>query len=106
MQPDLLSAKLAALAHPTRRAMLQRLTQGDVTVQELSQPFAISAPGITKHLKILEKSGLISRSRAPQTRPCHLVYEAMSEVGAWVDQLVAVGSGGGVTPDPTATDSD
>ena len=67
---DPLSLIFAALADPTRRAMLERLSQGPATVKELAEPFSISAPAVTKHLKVLERAGLISRSRNAQWRPC------------------------------------
>ena len=69
---DQLSLTFAALADPTRRAMLTRLGQGPATVSELSQPFNISGPAITKHLKVLERAGLVVRSRSSTLRPCHL----------------------------------
>jgi DNA-binding transcriptional ArsR family regulator len=69
---DQLSLTLGALADPTRRAMLLRLSQGEATVGELGAPFALSQPAISKHIKVLERAGLISRSRAAQTRPCRL----------------------------------
>ena len=69
---DTLNAAFAALADPTRRAIVSRLARGDATVTELAAPFAMSLPGISKHLKVLERSGLISRGRDAQFRPCHL----------------------------------
>lgn len=69
---DQLSLTLAALADPTRRAMLLRLSEGQATVGELGAPFALSQPAISKHIKVLERAGLISRGRAAQTRPCRL----------------------------------
>jgi DNA-binding transcriptional ArsR family regulator len=72
MPSDQLSATFAALADPTRRAILARLAQGESSVAELAQPFPISPPAITKHLKVLENAGLISRSRVAQSRPCKL----------------------------------
>lgn len=73
-----------ALADPTRRAILAKLSQGEATVQELSAPFDISAPAITKHLKVLERAGLISRSREAQWRPCRIEPEALREVADWI----------------------
>ena len=72
---DRLDAAFAALADPTRRAIVSRLARGDATVTELAAPFAMSLPGISKHLKVLERSGLISRRRDAQFRPCHLEVE-------------------------------
>lgn len=81
-----LDAAFAALADPTRRRILNRLAVGDATVNELAQPFAMSLPGISKHLKVLEHSGLISRSRRGKFRPCHLEREALSAPSAWIDE--------------------
>ena len=86
MQTDTLSAKFAALADPTRRAILARLALGETSVGELSKPFEISAPAITKHLKVLEKAGLIARSREAQWRPCRLKPEALKTVDEWIAQ--------------------
>jgi DNA-binding transcriptional ArsR family regulator len=85
MATDHLSATFSALADPTRRAMLARLTEGHASVQELAKPFKMSAPAITKHLKVLEKSGLIARSREAQWRPCHLEGRRLKEVADWVE---------------------
>lgn len=82
---DSLTRTFNALADPTRRAILARLSQGEATVGELSRPFAISAPAITKHLKVLEGAGLISRSREAQTRPCRIEPAALQELDAWLD---------------------
>jgi DNA-binding transcriptional ArsR family regulator len=81
-----LDATFAALADSTRRAILERLAGGEATVQELSAPFAISAPAITKHLKVLEAAGLITRSREGQWRPCQLAAEPLHEAADWVGQ--------------------
>jgi DNA-binding transcriptional ArsR family regulator len=81
---DTLSAAFAALADPTRRAMVSRLARGDATVTELAAPFAMSLPGISKHLKVLERSGLISRGRDAQFRPCHLEGDALSGALDWI----------------------
>src|SRR5882762_2931463 len=81
-----LDATFTALADPTRRAIVARLAQGDATVNELAAPFAMTLPGISKHLKVLERCGLISRSRHAQFRPCHLEGEALDAVASWVDE--------------------
>lgn len=83
---DQLSVTFAALADPTRRAILARLSQGETSVKEISQPFAISAPSITKHLKVLERAGLISRSREAQWRPCRLEAAPLRDVSDWVER--------------------
>ena len=85
MAPDELSATFAALADPTRRAILARLATGDATVTELAAPFDMSQPSISKHLKVLERAGLISRRRAAQTRPCRLEAAALKEAVQWVE---------------------
>ena len=84
MTMDTLSTKLAALADPTRRAILQRLASGEATVTELAAPFEMSMPAITKHLKVLERAGLITRSRTAQWRPCRLEPTALVEVDQWL----------------------
>ncbi len=86
MPNDPLSATFAALADPTRRAILARLVAGETSVKALAEPFAISAPAVTKHLKVLERAGLISRSHRAQWRPCRLNAKPMQEVANWVDQ--------------------
>jgi DNA-binding transcriptional ArsR family regulator len=83
---DHLSTVFAALADPTRRAILARLALGEASVKELSEPFDISAPAITKHLKVLERAGLIKRGREAQWRPCRLEAEPLRDVAEWVDQ--------------------
>ncbi len=80
-----LDATFAALADPTRRAIVARLAGGDATVRELAAPFAISLPAISRHLKVLEHAGLISRGRDAQRRPCRLRTEALAEVSAWAE---------------------
>jgi DNA-binding transcriptional ArsR family regulator len=85
MNVDPLSLKLQALADPTRRAMLARLRDGEATVNELAQPFAMSLPAISKHIKVLEKAGLITRSRAAQQRPCQLSPDGLKEVDDWLN---------------------
>lgn len=82
---DRLSATLAALADPTRRAILARLAEGPATVKELSEPFTISGPAVSKHLRVLESAGLISRGRDAQWRPCRLEAEPLREVTEWAD---------------------
>ena len=82
---DPLSATFAALADPTRRAILARLSVGETSVTELSRPFAMSGPAVTKHLKVLERAGLISRSREAQWRPAKLEPEALRAVTQWLD---------------------
>ena len=81
---DTLDAAFAALADPTRRAIVSRLARGDATVNELAAPFAMSLPGISKHLKVLERSGLISRRREAQFRPCHLEADALDGTLDWI----------------------
>jgi DNA-binding transcriptional ArsR family regulator len=82
--PDYLSATLAALADPTRRAILARLAAGEASVTELAGPFRMSMPGISKHLKVLERAGLIARSREAQWRPCRLEAAPLKEVDDWL----------------------
>ena len=82
--PDPLSATFAALADPTRRAIPARLAQGETTVAELARPFRISAPAISRHLKVLECAGLIARGRDAQWRPCRLEPAAFKEIDAWL----------------------
>ena len=86
MLVDNISNIFAALADPTRRAILARLSKGDTNVTELAEPFAMSMPAITKHLKVLENAGLISRGRDAQRRPCHLEPGALQEISIWVEQ--------------------
>lgn len=83
---DPLSAQFAALADPTRRAILARLAGGEATVTELAKPFAISQPAITRHLKVLENAGLISRSRDAQRRPAKLEAAALKNVDHWLER--------------------
>ncbi len=82
-----LNLKFAALADPTRRAILARLALGEASVADLAQPFAISQPAISRHLKVLEAAGLIETGHAAQARPRRLKVEALQETTAWVDQL-------------------
>lgn len=86
MTSDSLSTTFAALADPTRRAILARLASGETTVKELSEPFELTQPAITKHLKVLEHAGLISRSRSAQTRPARLEPAALQVAWQWVDE--------------------
>jgi DNA-binding transcriptional ArsR family regulator len=79
-----LDAAFAALADPTRRAIVSRLARGDATVGELAAPFTMSLPAVSKHLKVLERSGLISRGRDAQFRPCHLEVEALDQTLDWI----------------------
>ena len=83
---DPLSAVFAALADPTRRAILARLARGETTVTELAAPFDMTLPAVTKHLKVLERAGLISRSRLAQARPCHIEPEPLRTATDWMVQ--------------------
>lgn len=83
---DRLSITFSALADPTRRAILARLTMGETSVKELARPFDISMPAISKHLKVLEKAGLITRGREAQWRPCKLEAEPLRDVAAWLEE--------------------
>ena len=85
MPDDRLSATLAALADPTRRAILARLAAGEATVGELARPFAMSLPAVSRHLKVLERAGLIARGRAAQWRPCRLEPAPLAEVAGWLE---------------------
>ena len=85
MTPDLLSATFSALADPTRRAMLARLADGEASVTELARPFSISLPAISKHLKVLESAGLITRGRDAQWRPCRLEAGRMKDAADWLE---------------------
>ena len=84
MQTDPLSAKFAALADPTRRAILARLSEGEASVGELAEPFDMSLPAVSKHLKVLEKAGLISRGKEAQWRPARLEPMAMRSIAEWL----------------------
>jgi len=86
MPQDTLTATFAALADPTRRAILADLTAGEKTVTELAEPFDMTMPAITKHLKVLEKANLIERSREAQYRPCHLHPEPLRDIDKWMEQ--------------------
>lgn len=90
MPADRLSATFAALADPTRRAILARLALGQTSVSELAKPFDISAPAISKHLKVLEGAGLITRGREAQWRPCKLEPDALKVVDGWLEEYRAL----------------
>jgi len=83
---DTLSLTLTALADPTRRAILARLARGEATVNQLAEPFAISLPAISRHLKVLETAGLITRGREAQYRPCRLRPDALRPVDDWIGE--------------------
>jgi DNA-binding transcriptional ArsR family regulator len=85
MSPDRLSATFAALADPTRRAILARLASGESSVMDLAEPFDISLPAVSKHLKVLERAGLIERGREAQWRPCRLQANPLKGVADWVE---------------------
>ena len=85
MQPDTLSGTFAALADPTRRAILARLALGETSVTELSQPFEMSLPAVSKHRKVLERAGLITRGRDAQWRPCKLEAGPLRDIAGWVE---------------------
>jgi DNA-binding transcriptional ArsR family regulator len=82
---DSLSATFGALADPTRRAILARLASGEASVTELAEPFSMSMPAISKHLKVLERAGLIARGREAQWRPCRLQARPLQDVAGWVE---------------------
>jgi len=82
---DPLSTKFAALADPTRRAILARLVKGETSVTELAEPFAMSLPAVSRHLKVLEHAGLVTRGRAAQWRPCRIEPSALREVDGWLE---------------------
>jgi DNA-binding transcriptional ArsR family regulator len=84
LAPERLDATFAALADPTRRAILARLARGEASVKELAEPFAMTQPAISKHLKVLERAGLVERGRDAQRRPCRLVAEPMRAAAAWL----------------------
>lgn len=88
--PDQLDATFAALAHPTRRAILERLAKGSATVNELADPFDVSLPAISKHIRVLEKAGLIERGQDAQFRPCKLNPLPISEVSEWADRYRSI----------------
>jgi DNA-binding transcriptional ArsR family regulator len=86
MTADALDATFAALADPTRRAILARLAAGEASVLELAKPFAMSQPAISKHLKVLERAGLVSRGRDAQRRPCRLDAQPLAEATRWLEK--------------------
>jgi DNA-binding transcriptional ArsR family regulator len=90
---DRLDATFAALADPTRRAIVARLATGEFTVTELAAPFRMTMPAISKHLRVLENAGLISRRREAQSRPCRLEPEPLREVAEWVEQYHEIWEG-------------
>src|SRR5579862_6332940 len=85
MVPDHLTTTFAALADPTRRAILARLALGEVSVTDLAEPFDISMPAVSKHLKVLERAGLIARGRDAQWRPCRLDAQPLKDVAKWLE---------------------
>jgi DNA-binding transcriptional ArsR family regulator len=87
---DQLSLTFAALSDPTRRAIVARLASGHCTVTDLAEPFDMSMPAVTKHLKVLERAGLIARSRDAQRRPCHLEAKPIKEMVDWAEQYRAI----------------
>lgn len=91
---DPLSVTLSALADPTRRAILARLSEGEATVNELAEPFDMSLPSISRHLKVLETAGLITRGRQAQWRPCKLETEPLKQVDGWLEKYRSFWSGG------------
>jgi len=86
MPSDRLSTTFAALADPTRRAILARLVSGETSVTELAEPFAMSLPAVSKHLKVLERAGLIARGREAQWRPCRIEPGALKQVDDWLER--------------------
>ena len=86
MSPDRLSATFAALADPTRRAILARLAAGEASVTKLAKPFDMSLPAVSKHLKVLERAGLIARGREAQWRPCRIEPGALKQVDDWLER--------------------
>lgn len=94
MSTDRLSGTLAALADPTRRAILARLADGEATVNELAEPFPVSLQAISKHLKVLEGAGLITRGRSAQRRPCRLAAAPFGGVGDWLEPYRRFWEGG------------
>jgi DNA-binding transcriptional ArsR family regulator len=86
LEDERLDETFAALANSTRRAILARLAQGDATVNELAEPFALTLPAISKHIKVLQRAGLVARGQRAQFRPCSLEATALAEVSAWTEQ--------------------
>lgn len=93
MRPTRLDATFAALADPTRRAILARLADGEATVMELVAPFKLSQPAISKHLKVLERAGLISRGRDAQRRPCRIEAQPLAEANLWLENYRKIWEG-------------
>lgn len=93
MATDQLSTTFAALADPTRRAILARLVTGECSVTELAEPFAMSLPAVSKHLRVLERAGLIARGREAQWRPCRLEAAPLKEVAEWTEGYRAIWEG-------------
>ena len=85
-QHDYLTSTFAALADPTRRAILARLTSGEVSVKELAEPFDMSMPAVSKHLRVLERAGLVTRGREAQWRPCRIDAAPLKEVSEWAER--------------------
>lgn len=94
MGVDQLNSTFAALADPTRRAILARLTEGEATVTELAEPFDVSLPAISKHLKVLERAGLIARGRTAQWRPCRLEVAPLRAANDWLERYRQFWEGG------------
>jgi DNA-binding transcriptional ArsR family regulator len=90
---DRLDATFAALADPTRRAILARLASGEASVNELAEPFAMSQPAISKHLKVLERAGLITRGRDAQRRPCRIEAQPLAEANEWLERYRRIWEG-------------
>jgi DNA-binding transcriptional ArsR family regulator len=86
MSPDTLDSTFAALSDPTRREILARLARGEASVNELAEPFEMTLPGVSKHIKVLERAGLISRGRVAQSRPCRLEVAPLREAADWVER--------------------
>ena len=93
MPSDPLSATLAAISDPTRRAILARLSEGEATVMELAEPFDMTLPAISKHLKVLERAGLLTRGREAQWRPCRLRPEGLKDASDWIERYRALWEG-------------
>ena len=93
MAADQLSTTFAALADPTRRAILARLALGECSVTELAEPFEMSMPAVSKHLRVLERAGLIARSRDAQWRPCRIEAAPLKEVAEWAERYRALWEG-------------
>ena len=93
MDADRLSATCAALAHPTRRAILARLAAGEHSVTDLAAPFDMSLPAVSKHLHVLERAGLISRGRDAQKRPCHLEAASLRQIADWTERYREIWEG-------------